>query len=46
MQSASAAQGVTLFFTIIPAIFYILTTFSIKFYGLTEARMNGIVTDR
>lgn len=45
VQSASAVQGVTLLFTIIPAIFYILTAFSIKFYGLTEARMNGIVTD-
>ncbi|MBP8253967.1 MAG: MFS transporter, partial [Citrobacter sp.] len=38
VQSASAVQGVTLLFTIIPAIFYILTAFSIKFYGLTEAR--------
>lgn len=45
VQSASAAQGVALLFTVIPALFYILTALSIKFYGLTEARMNGIVTD-
>ncbi|KNC06092.1 sugar transporter [Klebsiella sp. RIT-PI-d] len=44
-QSASAVQGVVLLFTIIPAIFYILTAFSIKFYGLTENRMNGVVDD-
>jgi len=44
-QSASAVQGVVLLFTIVPAIFYILTAFSIKFYGLTENRMNGIVDD-
>lgn len=45
VQSASAVQGVALLFTIIPALFYILTALSIKFYGLTEDRMNGIVTD-
>ena len=44
-QSASAVQGVVLLFTIVPAIFYILTAFSIKFYGLTENRMNGVVDD-
>lgn len=45
VQSASAVQGVALLFTVIPALFYILTALSIKFYGLTEDRMNGIVTD-
>lgn len=45
VQSASAAQGVMLLFTIVPAVFYVLTAFSIKFYGLNETRMNGVVDD-
>lgn len=44
-QPASAVHGVMLLFTLVPALFYVLTAFSIKFYGLTENRMNGIVTD-
>ncbi|EIY5223041.1 MFS transporter [Klebsiella quasipneumoniae] len=45
VQSASAVQGVVLLFTLVPSVFYVLTTVSIKFYGLTENRMNGIVDD-
>lgn len=45
VQSASAAQGVMLLFTIVPAVFYILTAFAIKFYGLNEGRMNNVVAD-
>lgn len=45
VQSASAAQGVMLLFTLVPAVFYILTAFAIKFYGLSEARMNTVVAD-
>lgn len=44
-QSASAAQGVMLLFTLVPAVFYVLTAFSIKFYGLNEARMDRVVDD-
>lgn len=44
-QSASAAQGVMLLFTLVPAVFYVLTAFSIKFYGLNETRMNSVVDD-
>lgn len=44
-SSDSAAQGVILLFTIVPAIFYVLTALSIKFYGLNAARMNHIVDD-
>ena len=45
VQSPSAAQGVMLLFTIVPAFFYILTAFAIKFYGLNEGRMNNVVAD-
>lgn len=45
MQSASAVQGVVLLFTLVPSVFYVLTAVSIKFYSLTENRMNGIVDD-
>ena len=45
VQPASAVQGVVLLFTLVPSIFYVLTAISIKFYGLTENRMNGIVDD-
>ena len=45
VQSASAVQGVVLLFTLVPSVFYVLTAVSIKFYGLTENRMNGIVDD-
>ena len=41
----SAVQGVVLLFTLVPSVFYVLTAVSIKFYGLTENRMNGIVDD-
>lgn len=44
-QPASAVHGVVLLFTLVPALFYVLTALSIKFYGLTENKMNGIVTD-
>ncbi|VDZ86776.1 glycoside-pentoside-hexuronide (GPH):cation symporter [Kluyvera intermedia] len=44
-QSSSAAQGVMLLFTLVPAVFYVLTAFSIKFYGLNETRMNRVVDD-
>jgi len=44
-QSSSAAQGVMLLFTLVPAVFYVLTAFSIKFYGLNETRMNSVVDD-
>lgn len=45
VQSASAVQGVVLLFTLVPSVFYVLTAVSIKFYGLTENRMNSIVDD-
>ncbi|MFV0264410.1 MAG: glycoside-pentoside-hexuronide (GPH):cation symporter [Kluyvera sp.] len=45
VQSASAAQGVMLLFTLVPAVFYILTAFAIKFYGLNEGRMYNVVAD-
>ena len=45
VQPASAVQGVVLLFTLVPSVFYVLTAVSIKFYGLTEKRMNGIVDD-
>ncbi|HBS2993554.1 TPA: MFS transporter, partial [Klebsiella pneumoniae] len=45
VQSASAVQGVVLLFTLVPSVFYVLTAVSIKFYSLTENRMNGIVDD-
>ena len=44
-QSSAAAQGVMLLFTLVPAVFYVLTAFSIKFYGLNETRMNRVVDD-
>ena len=45
VQSASAVQGVVLLFTLVPSVFYVLTAVSIKFYSLTENRMNGMVDD-
>lgn len=45
VQPASAVQGVVLLFTLVPSVFYVLTAVSIKFYRLTEKRMNGIVDD-
>lgn len=45
VQPASAVQGVVLLFTLVPSVFYVLTAVSIKFYGLTENRMNSIVDD-
>ncbi|HBR3296667.1 TPA: MFS transporter [Klebsiella pneumoniae] len=45
VQSASAVQGVVLLFTLVPSVFNVLTAVSIKFYSLTENRMNGIVDD-
>lgn len=45
VQSVSAAQGVILLFTLTPAVFYVLTAMSIRFYGLTENKMNAIVDD-
>lgn len=44
-QSAEAIRGVLILFTVLPAIFYLITAISIRYYQLTEARMNAIVTD-
>lgn len=41
VQSESAVQDVILLFTLIPWLFYLLTAFSTKFYGLTENVMNA-----
>lgn len=44
-QSAEAIRGVLILFTVLPAIFYLITAISIRYYRLTEDRMNHIVTD-
>ena len=44
-QSAEAIRGVLILFTVLPAIFYLITAVSIRYYRLTEDRMNGIVAD-
>ncbi|MCT4713062.1 glycoside-pentoside-hexuronide (GPH):cation symporter [Enterobacteriaceae bacterium H11S18] len=44
-QSAEAVRGVLILFTVLPAMFYLITAFSIRYYRLTEARMNDIVSD-
>lgn len=44
-QSAEAIRGVLILFTVLPAIFYLITAISIRFYQLTEDKMNTIVTD-
>ena len=44
-QSAEAVRGVLILFTVLPAIFYLITAISIRYYRLTEDRMNHIVTD-
>lgn len=44
-QSPEAVQGIVLLFSLIPALFYVLTAIAIKFYDLNEARMNDIVAD-
>ncbi|MGL5966190.1 MAG: glycoside-pentoside-hexuronide (GPH):cation symporter [Kluyvera sp.] len=44
-QSAEAIRGVLILFTVLPAIFYLITAISIRYYRLTEERMNVIVTD-
>lgn len=44
-QSAEAIRGVLILFTVLPAAFYLITAFSIRYYRLTEARMNEIVSD-
>ncbi|MEX3020332.1 glycoside-pentoside-hexuronide (GPH):cation symporter [Kluyvera sp. STS39-E] len=44
-QSAEAIRGVLILFTVLPAIFYLITAISIRYYRLTEDRMNAIVTD-
>jgi sugar (Glycoside-Pentoside-Hexuronide) transporter len=44
-QSAEAIRGVLILFTVLPAIFYLITALSIRYYQLTEDRMNTIVTD-
>jgi len=44
-QSAEAVRGVLILFTVLPAVFYLITAFSIRYYRLTEARMNDIVSD-
>jgi GPH family glycoside/pentoside/hexuronide:cation symporter len=45
VQSAEALYGIVLLFSVIPSAFYLLTAIAIRYYGLTEARMNAIVTD-
>ncbi|WP_368299613.1 glycoside-pentoside-hexuronide (GPH):cation symporter [Kluyvera sichuanensis] len=44
-QSAEAVRGVLILFTVLPAIFYLITAISIRYYRLTEDRMNHIVAD-
>ncbi len=44
-QSAEAVRGVLILFTVLPAIFYLITAFSIRYYRLTEDRMNDIIGD-
>lgn len=44
-QSVEAVRGVLILFTVLPAVFYLITAFSIRYYRLTEARMNDIVSD-
>jgi len=44
-QSAEAVQGVLILFTVLPAIFYLITAISIHYYKLTEERMNIVVSD-
>lgn len=44
-QSAEAVRGVLILFTVLPVIFYLITAFSIRYYKLTEERMNHIVSD-
>lgn len=44
-QSVEAIRGVLILFTVLPAIFYLITAISIRYYRLTEERMNAIVTD-
>lgn len=44
-QSAEAIRGVLILFTVLPAIFYLITAISIRYYRLTEDRMNVIVAD-
>ena len=44
-QSAEAIRGVLILFTVLPAIFYLITAVSIRYYRLTEDRMNAIVSD-
>ena len=39
-QSAEAIRGVLILFTVLPAIFYLITAISIRFYQLTEDKMN------
>jgi GPH family glycoside/pentoside/hexuronide:cation symporter len=45
VQSETAVQGVVLLFTVIPALFYVLTAFAIKFYRLDDRVMYGVITD-
>ncbi|MEQ6278271.1 glycoside-pentoside-hexuronide (GPH):cation symporter [Kluyvera huaxiensis] len=44
-QSTEAIRGVLILFTVLPAIFYLITAVSIRYYRLTEDRMNAIVSD-
>jgi GPH family glycoside/pentoside/hexuronide:cation symporter len=45
VQSSEALYGIVLLFSVIPSVFYLLTAIAIKFYSLTEARMNEVVAD-
>lgn len=44
-QTPEAVRGVLILFTVLPAIFYLITAFSIRYYHLTEDRMNNIIDD-
>ncbi|MEB4675714.1 glycoside-pentoside-hexuronide (GPH):cation symporter [Enterobacteriaceae bacterium G50] len=44
-QSAEAIRGVLILFTVLPAIFYLITAISIRYYKLTEDKMITIVSD-
>lgn len=44
-QSVGVINGITLLFSVIPALFYLLTAFSIKLYNLDNQRMAEIVRE-
>lgn len=44
-QPDGAVDGVIMLFTLLPALFYLLTAVSIKFYQLTADKMHAVVQD-